>query len=63
MKRNLLLPALFLMITNFALAQITQTYRFDAPQFLEKENGYVEPVMNKCLNLGDEGYQIGRAHV
>ncbi|MBE0639253.1 MAG: T9SS type A sorting domain-containing protein [Bacteroidales bacterium] len=57
MSLRLHLLLLGLLIVNLLTAQnIRLSYTFEQPDFIDRHDGFVEPVMNNCHNLGDEGF-------
>jgi len=59
MLLRLQLALLTLLIAGAVCSQnVRMTYTFEAPEFIERHDGFVEPVMNNCLNLAGEGQPL-----
>ncbi len=53
------LTLLSLLIMSVVCSQnVRISYTFETPVFIDRHDGYVEPVMEKCLNLADEGQPL-----
>lgn len=53
------LALLGLLTVNLLMGQnLKMTYTFETPKFIDRYDGFVEPEMNNCFNLGDEGFPL-----